>query len=96
MKEEKRKKRMEITKKSKTAKKDENQERKILSLFKREKQVKRVILAREPMYLLMSHDYCLSSIASSLPLGVEKLLNKFGDVFLNLCLPYLRLDDSFA
>ena len=55
--------------------------------------MKRVILAREPMYLLMSHDYCLSSIASSLPLGVEKLLNKFGDVFLKYTphgLPALR------
>jgi len=82
MKEEKRKKRMEIKKKSETAKKDENQEREILSLFMREKEVKRVILARQPMYLLMPHDYCLSSIASSLPLGVEKLLKKFGDVFL--------------
>ena len=33
------------------------------------------------MYLLMPHDYCLSSIASSLPIGVEKLLKEFGDVF---------------
>ena len=47
----------------------------------REKEVKRVMLARQPMYLLMSHDYCLSSIGSSLPLGVEELLKKFGDVF---------------
>ena len=47
----------------------------------REKEVKRVILARQPMYLLMPHDYFLSSIASSFPLGVEELLKKFGDVF---------------
>jgi len=47
----------------------------------REKKVKRVMLARQPMYLLMSHDYCLSSIASSLPIGVEELLKEFGDVF---------------
>ena len=43
--------------------------------------MKRVILARQPMYLLMPHDYFLSSIASSFPLGVEELLKKFGDVF---------------
>jgi len=47
----------------------------------REKEVKRVMLARQPMYLLMSHDYCLSSTASSLPIGVEELLKEFGDVF---------------
>ena len=35
------------------------------------KDMKRVMLARQPMYLLMPHDYCLSSIASSLPIGVE-------------------------
>ena len=29
----------------------------------------------------MPHDYCLSSIASSLPIGVEELLKEFGDVF---------------
>ena len=33
------------------------------------------------MYLLMSHDYSLSSIVSSLPIGVEELLKEFGDVF---------------
>jgi len=33
------------------------------------------------MYLLMSRDYCLSSIASFLPLGVEELLKKFENVF---------------
>ena len=50
MKREKRKKRMEIKKKSETVKKDENQEeRKIPSLFMREKEVKRVMLARQPM-----------------------------------------------
>ena len=37
----------------------------------REKEVKRVMLARQPMYLLMPRDYCLSSIDSSLPKGVE-------------------------
>ena len=47
----------------------------------REKDVKRVMLARQPMYLLMPHDYCFSSIASSLPIGVEELLKKFGGVF---------------
>ena len=67
-------------KRSETIKKDKNhEERKIKSLFMREKEVKRVIL---PMYLLMLHDYCLSSISSSFPLGVEELLKKFGDVFL--------------
>ena len=81
MKGEKRKKRVEIKKSETEEKKDENQERKIQSLFMREKEVKRVMLARQPMYLLMSHDYCLSSIASSFPLGVEELLKKFGDVF---------------
>jgi len=56
-------------------KKDENQEeRRIHSLFMRGKEMKRVMLARKPMYLLMPHDYCLSSIASSLPIGVEELL----------------------
>ena len=29
----------------------------------------------------MPHDYCSSSIASSFPLGVEELLNKFEDIF---------------
>ena len=48
-------------KKSETEKKDENQERKIQNLFMREKEVKRVMLARQPMYLLIPHDYCLSS-----------------------------------
>ena len=47
----------------------------------REKEVKRVMLARQPMYLLMPHDYCLSSIASSFPLGVEELLKEFANVF---------------
>ena len=47
----------------------------------REKEVKIVMLARQPMYLLMSHDYCLSYISSSLPLGVEELLKEFWDVF---------------
>ena len=47
-------------------KKDENQEREIQSLFMREKEVNRVMLARQPMYLPIPHDYCLSSIASSL------------------------------
>ena len=47
----------------------------------REKEVKRMMLARQPMYLLMFHDYCLSSITSSLPIGVKELLNEFGDVF---------------
>jgi len=60
-------------------KKDENQERKIQSLFMREKEVERVILARLPMYLLMPHDYCFYSIA--LPIGMEGLLKEFGDVF---------------
>ena len=60
--------------KSETVKKDENQEeRKIQSLFVREKEVKKVMLARKPMYLLMSHDYYLSSIASSLSLGVKRM-----------------------
>ena len=39
------------------------------------------MLARQPMYLLMPHDYCLSFIASSLLIGVEELLKEFGDVF---------------
>ena len=43
----------------------------------REKKVKGVLLARQPIYLLMPHDYCLSSIA----IGVEELLKEFGDVF---------------
>ena len=80
MKGEKRKKRVEI-KKSETKKKDENQERKIQNSFRREKEVKRVLLARQPMYLLTPHDYCLSSITSSFPLSVEELLKKFGDIF---------------
>jgi len=62
-------------------KKDENQEGKIQSLFMREKEVKKALLARKPMYLLMPHYYSLSSIASSFPLGVEELLKKFGSVF---------------
>ena len=33
------------------------------------------------MYLLMPHDYYLSFIASSLPIGAEELLKKLGDVF---------------
>ena len=45
------------------------------------KKVKRVMLARQPMYLLMPHDYCLSFIASSLPIGAKELLKEFGDVF---------------
>ena len=40
-----------------------------------------MMLARKPMYLLMPHNYCLSSIASSLPIGMEELLKEFGDVF---------------
>ena len=47
----------------------------------REKEVKRVLLARQPMCLLMPRDYCLSSIASSFPLSMEEVLKKFGDVF---------------
>ena len=48
----------------------------------REKEVKRAILVRQPMYLLIPHDYRLSSIDSSFPLVVEELLKMFGDVFL--------------
>jgi len=70
----------EKIKKSETEKK-KNQEREIQSLFMREKKVKRVMLDRQHMYLLMSHDYCLSSIASSLPIALEELLKEFGDVF---------------
>jgi len=69
-----------IKKRVKPEKKDENQEREIQSLFMREKEVKKVMLARQPMYLLMPHDYCLSSIASTLPIDVEELLKEFGDV----------------
>ena len=47
----------------------------------REKEVKRVMLVRQTMYLLIPYDYCLPSIASSLPIGVEELLKEFGDVF---------------
>jgi len=47
----------------------------------REKKVKKVMLARQPLYLLMPHDYCLSSIASSLPIGMEEVLKEFLDVF---------------
>ena len=47
----------------------------------REKEVKKVMLTSQPMCLLMPHDYCLSSIASSFPLGMEELLKEFGDVF---------------
>ena len=54
----------EKIKKSETEKK-KNQEREIQSLFMREKKVKRVMLARQPTYLLMHHDYCLSSISIS-------------------------------
>ena len=43
--------------------------------------MKRVMLARQPMYLLMPHDYCWYSIASSLPIGMEELLKEFKDVF---------------
>ena len=48
----------------------------------REKEVKRVMLARQPMHLVLPHDYCLFSVASSFTLGVEELLKKFEDVFL--------------
>ena len=62
-------------------KKDENQEeRRIHSLFMRGKEMKRVMLARKPMYLLMPHDYCLSSIASSLPRGVVVLAEVFSNL----------------
>lgn len=47
----------------------------------REKEAKRMLLTKKPMYLLMPHDYCLSSIASFFPLGAKKLLKKIGDVF---------------
>ena len=47
----------------------------------REKEVKRVMLARKPMYLLMPHDCCLSAIASYLPIGVEESLKELRDVF---------------
>ena len=40
---------------------------KIQRLFIREKEVKKVMLTSQPMCLLMPHDYCLSSIASSFP-----------------------------
>ena len=67
MKREKIKKRVEIKKrvKLKKRKKEKNQEREIHSLFMREKEVKRVMLARQPMYLLMPLDLvCLFQIAS--------------------------------
>jgi len=43
--------------------------------------MKRVMLAIQPMYLLMPHDYFLSSIVSFLPIDIEELLKKFRDVF---------------
>ena len=52
MKGDKRKKKLEINKKSETIKNNENQEeRKIQSLFTREKEVKTMMLARQHMYI---------------------------------------------
>ena len=51
------------------------------SLFIKPKEVKRVMLARQPMYLLIPNYKCLSSSALELPQGFDTLLNEFEDVF---------------
>ena len=73
--------RREKKEKSEIVKKMKIKRKKYRAFSCEKKEVKRVMLARKPMYLLMPHDYCLSSVASSFPLGVEELLKKFGDVF---------------
>jgi len=40
-----------------------------------------VMLARQPMYLLISNYMCLSSSALELPQGFDTLLKEFEDVF---------------
>ena len=51
------------------------------SLFIKPKEVRKVMLVRQPMYLLISNYMCLSSSALELPQGFDKLLEEFEDVF---------------
>ena len=51
------------------------------SLCIKPKEVKRVMLARQPMYLLIPNYMCLSSSALELPQGFATLLKEFEDVF---------------
>jgi len=51
------------------------------SLFIKPKEVKRVMLARQPMYLLIPNYKCLSSSALELPQGFDTFLKEFEDVF---------------
>ena len=51
------------------------------SLLIKPREVKRVILARQPMYLLISNYMCLSSSAFELPQGFDTPLKEFEDVF---------------
>ena len=51
------------------------------SLFIKPKEVKQVMLARQPMHLLIPNYMCLSSSAFELPQGFDTLLKEFKDVF---------------
>ena len=51
------------------------------SLFIKPKKAKRVVLARQPMYLLFPNYMCLSSSALELHQGFHTLLKEFEDVF---------------
>jgi len=51
------------------------------SLFLREKKVNRAVVTKQPLYLLMPNNICLSSTQVSLSLGMEQLLKEYKDVF---------------
>ena len=65
--------------------KDKKKERKKVksdkSLFLREKELNRALISKQPLYLLMPNNICLSSVQASLSLGMEQLLKEYDDVF---------------
>jgi len=65
--------------------KDKKKERKKVksdkSIFLREKELNRALISKQPLYLLMPKNICLSSVQASLSLGMEQLLKEYDDVF---------------
>jgi len=51
------------------------------SLLLREKEINRALIKKQPLYLLMPNNICLSSVQAYLSLGMEQLLKKYDDVF---------------
>jgi len=71
--------REKIPKKDK--KKEGKKRRSDKSLLLREKEINRVLIKKQSLYLLMHNNICLSSVQAYLSLGMKQLLKKYDDVF---------------